>query len=97
MPRYDRHESGFPRYGRMVRFVRGVLRAGDPGEPLPVAMTCGADEENIHNNRLMAGALAGQGYDVALAEVRGRHDWTAWRGALRPHLTALLAEVWPSG
>ena len=26
VPRFDRHESGFPRYARIVRFVRGVLR-----------------------------------------------------------------------
>ena len=95
VPRFDRHESGFPRYGRIVRFVRRVLRARVHDERLPVAITCGAMEENIHNNRLMAGALAVQGYDVALAEVRGRHDWTAWRTAFDPHLTALLAEVWP--
>ena len=27
VPRFDRQESGFPRYRRIVRFVRGVLRA----------------------------------------------------------------------
>ena len=27
VPRYDRHESGFPRYRRITRFVGGVLRA----------------------------------------------------------------------
>ncbi len=95
VPRFDRHESGFPRYGRIVRFVRGILRAIDHAEPIRVAMTCGAAEENVHNNRLMAGALAAQGYDVGLAEVRGGHDWAAWRGALDPHLTGLLAEMWP--
>src|SRR5438067_2847084 len=28
VPRFDRHESRFPRYGRIVRFVWAVLRAG---------------------------------------------------------------------
>jgi len=94
VPRFDRHESGFPRYGRIVRFVRGVLRAGPYDDPVPVAVTCGAQEENIHNNRLMARALSGQGYDVELAEMPGAHDWPSWRDALDPHLTRLLAEVW---
>jgi enterochelin esterase family protein len=92
--RFDRHESRFPRYGRIVRYVRGVVRAGDHVEPVPVTMTCGASEENIHNNRLIADALSAQGYPVALAEVRGGHDWKAWRGAFDPHLGALLAQVW---
>jgi enterochelin esterase-like enzyme len=96
VPRFDRHESAFQRYGRIVRFVRGVLGASGHDEPLLVAMTCGAGEENLHNNRLMAGALAAQGYAVSLADTAGEHDWTAWRDALHPHLTRLLAELWPA-
>jgi len=95
VPRFDRHESGFPRYGRIVRFVRGVLRATDHEDPMSVTMTCGAREENVHNNRLMAAALAVQGYGVRLDEVRGGHNWAAWRGAFDPQLTDLLAEMWP--
>jgi enterochelin esterase-like enzyme len=97
VPRFDRHESGFARYGRIVRFVRGVLRGDGHDDPVPVGMTCGAAEENVHNNRLMADALAAQGYDVRLAEVRGGHDWAAWRGAFTPHLADLLSELWPRG
>jgi enterochelin esterase-like enzyme len=96
VPRFDRHESGFPRYGRIVRFVRGVLRASSQDDPIPVAMTCGAREENVHNNRLMAGALSDQGYAARLDEVRHGHNWTNWRGALDPHLTRLLAGLWPA-
>ncbi len=95
-PRFDRHESGFSRYGRVVRFVRGVLRASGHEDPVPVAMTCGIEEENIHNNRLMAAALAGQGYQVRLAEVPSRHDFESWRDALHPHLTRVLADLWPA-
>ena len=47
VPRFDRHESGFPSYGRIVRFVRRVLRTATFAEPVPVAMTCGAEEENV--------------------------------------------------
>jgi enterochelin esterase-like enzyme len=94
LPRFDRHESGFPRYARIVRFVRGVLRTATFDEPVPVSMTCGAEEENIHNNRLMASALAAQGYDVRLAEVPDLHNYTGWRDAFDPHLTRLLARLW---
>ena len=95
VPRFDRHESGFPRYARIVRFVRGVLRAPTFDEPVAVAMTCGAEEENVYNNRLMANALAAQGYDAHLTEVPDLHNYTGWRDALDPHLTGLLARLWP--
>jgi len=92
--RYDSQESGFARYRTIVRFVAQVRRAAD-GPAVPVAMTCGADEENLANNRSMAEALLAQGYQVTFAENRGGHDWTAWRDALDPHLTTLLQKVWP--
>jgi enterochelin esterase family protein len=94
VPRFDRQESRFPRYGRIVRFVRRVLRAGTFPERLPVAMTCGAEEENVFNNRLMASALAAQGYAAHLAEVPDLHNYTCWRDALDPHLTRLLVGLW---
>jgi enterochelin esterase-like enzyme len=93
-PRFDAHESGFPRYRRVVRFVRGVLRAPADPEPVPVTLTCSGAEENVRNNRVMARSLAGQGYDAALYEVAGMHDFTAWRDALDPHLTRLLRRMW---
>ena len=96
VPCLDRQESGFAGYGRIVRFVRGVLNASSHAATVPVAMTCGANEENVHNNRLMAAALSGQGYAATLAETAGGHDWTNWRGALDPHLTPLLAGLWPA-
>jgi len=94
VPRFDRHESGFPRYARIVRFARGVRRAAAHEEPVAVTMTCGREEENLGNNRLVADALRAQGYDLALEEVAGGHDWASWRDALDPHLTRLLAQVW---
>jgi enterochelin esterase-like enzyme len=94
VPRFDRHESGFPRYARIVRFVRGVLRTATFDERVPVAMTCGAEEENVYNNRLMAGALTAQGYATTLAEVADLHNYTGWRDAFDPHLTRLLVDLW---
>jgi len=95
VPRFDRHESGFVRYGRIVRFVRAVHREPAHPDPVRVTLTCGAEEENVHNNRVMTQALAGQGYGAVLHEVSGMHDFDGWRDALEPHLTDLLAAVWP--
>jgi enterochelin esterase-like enzyme len=92
MPRFDRHESGFVRYERIVRVVRRILRT--TARPIPVQLTCGTAEENVFNNRVMARALAEQGYPARLDEVPDLHNYTAWRDAFDPHLTRLLQEVW---
>jgi enterochelin esterase family protein len=96
VPRYDRQESGFPRYRRITRYVGGVMRAEPGAETVPVVMTCGTEEENIHNNRLMARTLDALGYDVALCEVADLHNYTGWRDAFDPHLTGLLRRLWGS-
>jgi enterochelin esterase-like enzyme len=91
-PRFDRQESGFGRWLRIVRFTGRVLRdAGGPA--VPVALTCGAPEENLANNRDMAAALRRHGYPVTFAELPDGHQWTGWRDGLDPHLTALLQRV----
>ena len=93
MPRFDSQEAGFVRYRRIVRFVRATLRE-PPRRTVPVAMTCGALEENADDNRVMASALAAQGYPVDLHEGRDLHNFTAWRDEWDPHLTRLLQEAW---
>jgi len=55
----------------------------------PAVLTCGAGEENIENNREMAAALGEH-----LHELGDLHNYTAWRDALDPHLTNLLAALW---
>lgn len=92
-PRHDEHERRFSRYDRIVRSVDAVLRSGSHPSPVPTVMTCGSLEENLANNRIMARALAAQGYDVALREVPDVHSYTAWRDAFDPALTGLLREV----
>ena len=88
MPRHDAHESSFPHYHRIVGFVSETQRAGYRS-PVPTVLTCGAAEENIHNNRELAETLG-----APLHEVADTHNYTAWRDALDPHLTRLLAETW---
>ena len=92
-PRFDRQESGFARWLRIVRFTGQVRRAAG-GPAVPVTMTCGTIEENLANNRSMAEALREQGYPVTLALNEGGHDWPAWRGTFDPHLTSLLRRAW---
>ena len=89
----DRQERGFPRFDRISRFVGTVLREAG-ADPIPVAMTCGTAEENLANNRSVAGALAAQGYDVRFAEVPDAHTWAGWRDAWDPWLADLLTEIW---
>jgi enterochelin esterase-like enzyme len=93
-PRFDDHERWFRHYPRVVGFVAGVLGAGGlPDRPVPVALTCGAIEENVSNNRLVRQALRARGYSAALHEVPDMHNYTAWRDAFDPHLTQLLKQV----
>jgi enterochelin esterase family protein len=92
--RYDAHESGFGRFGRIARFVGRVLAGAAVPEPIPVVATCGTVEENLRNNQAVAAALAEHGYDARLVENRDAHNWIAWRDVLHPHLTELLLRAW---
>jgi enterochelin esterase-like enzyme len=95
MDDFDAHESGVARYARIVPFVNGVRRSRRRHEhPIPVVLTCGVEEENVHNNRAMAAALAEQGYEVELVESRDMHNYTGWRDTFDPPLTRLLARLW---
>jgi enterochelin esterase-like enzyme len=93
LPRYDRMESKFRRYLRIVRWAGRVVRAVD-GPPVPTVLTCGRVEENLHNNREMARALRRHGYPVELYENPDAHNYVGWRDAFDPHLTDLLRYVW---
>jgi enterochelin esterase family protein len=92
--RFDKMEAGFPRFGRIARFVGTVLAPPDWPHPIPITLTCGRVEENLANNRAMHAALNVQGYEIDLIENRDAHNWIAWRDALDPHLVDLLTEAW---
>jgi enterochelin esterase family protein len=79
---------------RITRFVGDVLDAQACDDPIPVTMTCGAQEMNLANNRAMRDALARQGYDVRCHQGRDLHNWVAWRDLFDPHLVALLRTMW---
>jgi enterochelin esterase-like enzyme len=96
-PLSDAHERRFPYFWRIAGFVADVQHGGLPDRPVPVVLTCGAAEENIQNNRLMARALCARGYPATLHEVPGMHDYQAWRDAFDPYLTQLLQQVIGSG
>lgn len=93
--RTDPHEAGFRRFSRIDRFVRGVL--ADPGpatDPITVRLTCGTVEENLDNNKAVAGVLASQGYTVTLGRTADGHNWVSWRDAFDVHLRSLLSGLW---
>jgi len=92
--RYDRQESGFPRFRRITRFVGEVLNASSAARPIPVTLTCGAVEENLANNRAVSRALRRQGYEARLLVNRDAHNYVAWRDTFDPNLVDLLARVW---
>jgi enterochelin esterase family protein len=91
-----RHESvaTFPHYRRIVQHVRAVLDARHPAHRLRIGLTCGQLEENAPNNASMAAALGRAGHQVTHVEVPDLHNYTAWRDALDPHLTAVLRDCW---
>jgi enterochelin esterase-like enzyme len=96
-PTDDAQESGFRRYWRIVDRVTDVLEGAMrvPDVPwLRVGMVCGTVEENLANNYRMASALTDSGHGVTFAEFRDAHNFTAWRDALDPHLTSVLADLW---
>jgi enterochelin esterase-like enzyme len=88
-PEHDIQERGFERWARVTAFVAEVLSGGVGRGAAPAVLTCGAGEENFHNNLEMAAALGEQ-----LHELGDLHNYTAWRDALDPHLTHLLAGLW---
>jgi enterochelin esterase-like enzyme len=79
----DPQEAGFVRYRRILAFVEAVTPVGTH-----TVLTCGRDEENLLNNRAMAGQLG-----APLIEIPGGHSMHTWRDALHPHLHRLLQEV----
>jgi enterochelin esterase family protein len=91
--RSDKYESGFPRYRRITRFVGTVLRGVGDARPIPVAITCGAAEENRANNQAIADALVYQRYPSWISVGRDAHTWTGWRDAFDPHLPTLVEAV----
>jgi enterochelin esterase-like enzyme len=92
--RFDLHESGFGRFGRITRFVGQVHGGRGFLPPIPTTITCGTGEENLANNRALHDALARRGFGAALVEHRDAHNWISWRDALHPHLAELLLRAW---
>lgn len=89
----DPQESGFSGFAEVTAFVASVHTATDDVHPVPTTLTCGIPEENLANNHAMAATLDRLGYPTQFREVRDTHNYTAWRDALHPSLTELIANV----
>ncbi|QNK79602.1 esterase family protein [Nakamurella sp. PAMC28650] len=85
----DAQESGFEFFARICAVVSDLAdsSAGTGGR---VLITCGAVEENLANNEMMAAALSRQGFRVQLHLVRDAHTMIGWRDAWSPGLEQLL-------
>lgn len=92
----DPQEQGFSGFGAVSAFVDQVLIAADATSTPAIGMTCGATEENVHNNRVFAAKLESLDYGVGYEETPDVHNFTGWRDALDPHLADLLRRVWRS-
>jgi enterochelin esterase-like enzyme len=92
-PELDPQESGFSGYDAVTKFVASVHEADADDHPVPATLTCGGLEENLANNGAMTTSLGQLGYASQLIQVRDTHNYTAWRDALHPHLTDLVAAV----
>jgi enterochelin esterase-like enzyme len=86
----DPQEQDTRSFDEVASFVLEMHEASTDSAPVPTVMTCGAVEENLANNRLMAATLRRLGYDVTLHENRDAHNYTAWRDALHPYLGDLV-------
>jgi enterochelin esterase-like enzyme len=92
--RTDAQERRLVGFGAVSAFVRELaLAAPDEATAVPMVLTCGLGEENLANNRAMAGALDRLGYEVDLVETRDAHNFTAWRDAMHPHLGGIVASA----
>jgi enterochelin esterase family protein len=91
--RYDKHESGFGRFGRIARFVGHVLNGRAAPRRVPVTITVGRGEENLDNNRAVAKALEAQAWDARFVAGHDAHNWIAWRD-LFEHLPDVMLRAW---
>jgi enterochelin esterase family protein len=92
-PDLDPQEADFSGFAAVTAFVADVHAAHEHPRPVPTVFTCGTVEENLANNEAMAAALDRLGYGAQLVTVRDAHNYTAWRDALDPHLTNLIADA----
>ena len=83
-------EEDFEHWGRVTAFVNSVRRTRRRRTDAHIVMTCGADEGNLANNRLMAQSLQASGHDVTLVTQPGGHDWPSWERAFDPSLLDVL-------
>jgi enterochelin esterase-like enzyme len=93
-PALDPQEASYPFFGRVAASVEAITRRRRARQPIAIGMTCGEHEENMANNRAVAESLRAAGHYVALRSLPDLHNYTAWRDALHPSLTALLRGAW---
>ena len=85
--RFDSHESPFPRFGRITRFVSTVSGGRAAPDRIPVTITCGTGEENLWQQPVpRLGARLATAGPRSLVEHPDAHNWISWRDSFHPHL-----------
>ena len=97
-PTLDAQESSFAQFEQICAAVRRMSSGPDlttvtAPRPVPVLMTCGAIEENLANNKLMASTLRRQGHPVTMRVVPDAHTMIGWRDAWSPELDDLIGAL----
>ena len=69
------------------------MYADPPERRVPLLLTCGAIEENLANNQLMAEKLVAAAYPTTFVVVPDAHNTIGWRDAWAPHLDRLVDAV----
>ena len=92
-PRSDPMELDFPCFPAITAFISQALTRApsERASVIPIHMTCGAGEENIVNNHMMADALSRQGFPLTFHKQPDAHNWTCWRDSIGTGLMRLLA------
>ena len=91
-PVLDPQESGFGYFDRICAAAVEVY-TDPPERRVPLLLTCGAIEENLANNQLMAEKLAAAAYPTRFVVVPDAHTTIGWRDAWAPHLDRLVDAV----
>ncbi len=88
----DGQESGYEAFDGICSAVREI-QTRPTDEVVPLYVSCGAVEENLANNELMAEALGEQGYPIDWLLSPDAHTLIGWRDAWSPGLENLIGRA----
>ena len=85
----DSHMNWYGHYER-IRDAVEAIPAQRASIDTPLLFTCGVEEENLSNNRMLARRLG-----MTIKLMPGGHDFHAWGHGVAVHLPNVLRRAWP--